>query len=143
MAQGYHGAHNVLVRFVYRHPRLFMVLVPGPRGNSIRTYPTTQESHALQVSYTSVLDSSITNRRTARYQARGFDIDRWNELLAEERLIRKEIAEIARDYDAEQKDRKAVDQDDRESVDENVPKAEELKEEDRAMMKANRETEEK
>ena len=100
-------------------------------------------SHVPQVSYTSVLDSSINNRRTALYQARGFDIDRWNELLSEERLIRKEISEIARDYDAEQKDRKAVDQDDRESADENVPKAEELKEEDRAMMKANRETEEK
>jgi len=52
-----------------------------------------------EVSYTSVLDSSIVTRRYALYKQRGFDIDRWNALLAEERNLRTEIAQIARDYD--------------------------------------------
>lgn len=102
-------------------------------------------AYTTQVSYTSVLDSSIHNRRTALYQARGFDIDRWNDLLTQERLIRREISEIARDYDNGQKDRKAIDHDDKESATEGekAPKVEDLKEEDRAMMKASKETEEK
>jgi len=52
-----------------------------------------------EVTYTSVLDNSIVTRRQALYHRRGFDIERWNELLAEERTLRKEIAQIARDYD--------------------------------------------
>ncbi|KZV75038.1 hypothetical protein PENSPDRAFT_647563 [Peniophora sp. CONT] len=97
-----------------------------------------------EVSYTSVLDSSIHNRRNALYESRGFDIERWNELLSEERMIRREISDIARDYDNSQKDRKAIDQDDEESANERkTPRVEDLKEEDRAMMKASKETEEK
>lgn len=57
-------------------------------------------------------------------------------------MIRKEISEIARDYDAGQKDRKTIDEDDRSSAAvKETPKVEELKEEDRAMMKASKETE--
>jgi hypothetical protein len=52
-----------------------------------------------EVSYTSVLDSSILTRRQALYKQRGFNIDRWNDLLAEERQLRAEISQIARDYD--------------------------------------------
>ncbi|KAI0030561.1 hypothetical protein K488DRAFT_8254, partial [Vararia minispora EC-137] len=52
-----------------------------------------------EVSYTSVLDSSILTRRHALYKQRGFNVDRWNDLLAEERTLRKEIVQIAQDYD--------------------------------------------
>lgn len=57
-------------------------------------------------------------------------------------MIRKEISQIAQDYDADKRDRKAIDHDDQESAGEKKPpKVAELKEEDRAMMKASRKTE--
>ena len=33
------------------------------------------------------------------YKARGFDIDRWADLIAEAKGLRKEISRIAEDYD--------------------------------------------
>ncbi|KAI0689340.1 hypothetical protein BC835DRAFT_1283189 [Cytidiella melzeri] len=52
-----------------------------------------------EVSYSSVLHTSISTRRQALYKSRGFDIDRWADLIAEEKSVRKEIGKIADDYD--------------------------------------------
>ncbi|KAG5639551.1 hypothetical protein H0H81_012222 [Sphagnurus paluster] len=54
-----------------------------------------------EVSYTSVLDRSISARREALYKLRGLDIEQWMDLKAESRGLRKEITRIAEDYDAE------------------------------------------
>jgi hypothetical protein len=52
-----------------------------------------------EVSYTSVLNRSISTRRATLYEQRGFDIERWEELVGEARQVRREIAKIAEDYD--------------------------------------------
>jgi calcium uniporter protein, mitochondrial len=52
-----------------------------------------------EVSYSSVLHRSISARREALYKSRGFDIDRWLELVGEAKEVRSEIGRIAQDYD--------------------------------------------
>ncbi|KAI0342234.1 hypothetical protein BDW22DRAFT_1357531 [Trametopsis cervina] len=52
-----------------------------------------------EVSYSSVLHRSISTRRQALYKSHGFDIERWADLIAEEKAVRKEISKIAEDYD--------------------------------------------
>ncbi|KAF9011712.1 hypothetical protein BDQ17DRAFT_1272035 [Cyathus striatus] len=52
-----------------------------------------------EVSYSSVLHSSISARREALYKARGLDIELWMDLVSERRHLRKEIRRIAEDYD--------------------------------------------
>jgi len=52
-----------------------------------------------EVSYSSILDRSISARREALYKARGLDIDRWLDLVGEAKSLRKEIRRIAEDYD--------------------------------------------
>ncbi|GBE83370.1 hypothetical protein BKA93DRAFT_825536 [Sparassis latifolia] len=52
-----------------------------------------------EVSYSSVLQRSISARREVLYQAQGLDIDRWTDLVSEAKRLRKEIGEIAEDYD--------------------------------------------
>lgn len=54
-----------------------------------------------EVSYTSVLDRSVSTRREALYKSRGLDIGRWMELLGERRTLKNEIERIAEDYDDE------------------------------------------
>lgn len=51
------------------------------------------------MSYSSVLDRSISTRRQALYKTRGFDIERWLDLVTEAKTLRKEISKIAEDYD--------------------------------------------
>ncbi|KZT08197.1 uncharacterized protein LAESUDRAFT_697734 [Laetiporus sulphureus 93-53] len=52
-----------------------------------------------EVSYSSVLQRSVSTRREALYEARGFDIEQWLELVGEAKALRKEIDKIAEDYD--------------------------------------------
>lgn len=52
-----------------------------------------------EVSYSSILQRSISARREQLYKARGLDIDRWLDLVAEAKGLRKEISRIAEDYD--------------------------------------------
>ncbi|KAF8888812.1 hypothetical protein BD779DRAFT_1662241 [Infundibulicybe gibba] len=54
-----------------------------------------------EVSYSSVLDRSISARREALYKARGFDIEGYTEMLSETRALRREIGRIAEDYEDE------------------------------------------
>ncbi|KAF5384962.1 hypothetical protein D9615_001168 [Tricholomella constricta] len=54
-----------------------------------------------EVSYSSVLNRSISTRREALYKSRGLDIEQWMDLMAEARSLRKEILRIAEEYDEE------------------------------------------
>ncbi|KAJ7672472.1 hypothetical protein DFH06DRAFT_1176357 [Mycena polygramma] len=52
-----------------------------------------------EVSYSSVLDRSISARREALYKSRDFDIERWVDLVTEAKRLRSEIRRIAEDYE--------------------------------------------
>ncbi|KAJ6565475.1 hypothetical protein DFH09DRAFT_466480 [Mycena vulgaris] len=52
-----------------------------------------------EVSYSSVLDRSISARRETLYKARGFDIERWMDLVTEGKSLRSEIRRISEDYE--------------------------------------------
>lgn len=52
-----------------------------------------------EVSYSSMLDRSISTRRQALYKARDFDIDKWIDLMSELKGLRRELHRIAEDYD--------------------------------------------
>ncbi|KAI0062502.1 hypothetical protein BV25DRAFT_639110 [Artomyces pyxidatus] len=84
-----------------------------------------------EVTYSSVLDRSISSRRRALYKTRGFDIERWHDLVAEARGLRKEIGQIARDYDQNGKRGKEEDNDERIE--------EEIEEKNRAVEEENQE----
>lgn len=51
-----------------------------------------------EVSYPSVLNRSISSRREALYQIRGFDFELWTELLTEKKNLCRAIGQIAEDY---------------------------------------------
>ncbi|TFK31782.1 hypothetical protein BDQ12DRAFT_660071 [Crucibulum laeve] len=70
-----------------------------------------------EVSYTSVLDRSISARREALYKARGLDIEQWVDLVSERKGLRKEIARIAEDYDQDSKRSSAIEEEDEEDED--------------------------
>ncbi|KAL0946010.1 hypothetical protein HGRIS_012287 [Hohenbuehelia grisea] len=57
-----------------------------------------------EVSYTSVLDRSVSQRREALYKSRGLDIDLWVDLVSEDKAIKREIRKIAEDYDDARED---------------------------------------
>lgn len=59
--------------------------------------------HNREVSYSSLLDLSISARQRRLYDKHGLDIERWTEMVAEAKTLRKEIARIAADYDLEWK----------------------------------------
>ncbi|KAF8319605.1 hypothetical protein DL93DRAFT_2225037 [Clavulina sp. PMI_390] len=52
-----------------------------------------------EVSYSSVLSTSIVSRRQALYASHGFDMQRWSDLMDERKALRREIQKIAVDYD--------------------------------------------
>lgn len=64
------------------------------------------------VSYSSVLNRSVSARREALYKQRGLDIDRWLDLIAEAKSIKKEISRIAEDYEDSDKDKNQDGEDD-------------------------------
>ncbi|WRT66118.1 uncharacterized protein IL334_003071 [Kwoniella shivajii] len=57
--------------------------------------------HNREVSYSSLLDLSISARQRKLYDQAGLDIERWTEMVAEAKTLRKEISRIASDYDIE------------------------------------------
>ncbi|KIK68297.1 hypothetical protein GYMLUDRAFT_711824 [Collybiopsis luxurians FD-317 M1] len=69
-----------------------------------------------EVSYSSVLDRSVSARREALYKQRGLDIDKWVELGSERKHLMKEIGQIREDYEQPQgekgHDKEADDPDD-------------------------------
>nr|XP_031859180.1 uncharacterized protein CI109_005376 [Kwoniella shandongensis]KAA5526252.1 hypothetical protein CI109_005376 [Kwoniella shandongensis] len=57
--------------------------------------------HNREVSYSSLLDLSITARQRKLYEQAGLDIERWTEMVSEAKTLRREISRIAADYDIE------------------------------------------
>ncbi|WVO16424.1 hypothetical protein L204_104100 [Cryptococcus depauperatus] len=59
--------------------------------------------HNREVSYSSLLDLSISARQRRLYAKAGLNLEHWTELVAEAKELRKEVERIARDYDIEWK----------------------------------------
>ena len=57
--------------------------------------------HNREVSYRSAMNLAISRRQTVLYQARGFDITKWESLIEEANALRKEIKAVAKEYDVD------------------------------------------
>ncbi|KAG0652949.1 Calcium uniporter [Hyphodiscus hymeniophilus] len=57
--------------------------------------------HNREVSYQSALNLTVSRRQNALYQARGFDLRKWERLIEEANALRKEIKIVADEYDVE------------------------------------------
>ncbi|KAL8921535.1 MAG: hypothetical protein Q9208_005689 [Pyrenodesmia sp. 3 TL-2023] len=57
--------------------------------------------HNREVSYRAALNLTISRRQTKLYQAKGFDLQRWESLIEEGNALRKEIKQVASEYDVE------------------------------------------
>ncbi|KAK7053036.1 hypothetical protein VNI00_004357 [Paramarasmius palmivorus] len=74
-----------------------------------------------EVSYSSVLDSSVSARREQLYKSKGFDLERWVELVHERKALMKEIGRIKEDYDhtsSGQRERELEEHEEKEEVEE-------------------------
>jgi len=58
--------------------------------------------HNREVSYSSVLNRSVSARQQALYRSKGLDIERWTELQRERQSLSREIGRIKEDYDSNQ-----------------------------------------
>lgn len=52
-----------------------------------------------EVSYRALLHMTVNSRQMKLYTERGFDIERWEELISDARSLRREIRNIADQYD--------------------------------------------
>ncbi|KAL7421517.1 hypothetical protein Q5752_003286 [Cryptotrichosporon argae] len=68
--------------------------------------------HNREVSYSSLLDLSISARKRALYDKAGLDVERWAEMVSEAKHLRREVARIAADYDIEWRGELDVDEGD-------------------------------
>ena len=57
--------------------------------------------HNREVSYRSALNLTISRRQTKLYQQKGFDIQKWDNLIEEANGYRREIKQIASEYDVD------------------------------------------
>ncbi|KAL8755150.1 MAG: hypothetical protein Q9184_004881 [Pyrenodesmia sp. 2 TL-2023] len=57
--------------------------------------------HNREVSYRAALNLTISRRQTKLYQANGFDLQRWESLVEEGNNLRREIKQVASEYDVE------------------------------------------
>ncbi|KAL9583205.1 MAG: hypothetical protein Q9203_005178 [Teloschistes exilis] len=57
--------------------------------------------HNREVSYRAALNLTISRRQTKLYQAKGFDLHKWEQLVEEGNAFRKEIKQVAMEYDVE------------------------------------------
>ncbi|KAL9601942.1 MAG: hypothetical protein Q9219_002166 [cf. Caloplaca sp. 3 TL-2023] len=57
--------------------------------------------HNREVSYRAALNLTISRRQTKLYQNRGFDLQRWESLIEEGNALRREIKQVASEYDVE------------------------------------------
>ncbi len=57
--------------------------------------------HNREVSYRSALNLTISRRQTKLYQQKGFNIQKWDSLIEEANGYRKEIKQIASEYDVD------------------------------------------
>jgi hypothetical protein len=61
--------------------------------------------HNREVSYRSALNLTISKRQSKLYEARGFNLPRWEGLIEDANAIRKEIKAVAAQYDVEWNER--------------------------------------
>ncbi|TGZ77301.1 hypothetical protein EX30DRAFT_291443, partial [Ascodesmis nigricans] len=54
--------------------------------------------HNREVSYRSVLHLTVSRRQMRLYEERGFELERWHELLEEGKAVRREIRAVAEEY---------------------------------------------
>lgn len=57
--------------------------------------------HNREVSYRTALNLTISRRQTKLYQAKGFDLQKWESLVDEGNTLRREIKAIAQEYDVD------------------------------------------
>ncbi|KAL8703570.1 MAG: hypothetical protein Q9201_003243 [Fulgogasparrea decipioides] len=57
--------------------------------------------HNREVSYRAALNLTISRRQTKLYQAKGFNLHQWEQLIEEGNTLRKEIKQVAAEYDVE------------------------------------------
>jgi hypothetical protein len=57
--------------------------------------------HNREVSYRSAMNFTISRRQQKLYQAKNFDIRKWEVLIDDGNTLRKEIKAIANEYDVE------------------------------------------
>ena len=57
--------------------------------------------HNREVSYRSALNLTISKRQTKLYESRGFELPKWEALIEEANAYRREIKQIASEYDVE------------------------------------------
>lgn len=57
--------------------------------------------HNREVSYRSAMNITISRRQAKLYDARGFNLQKWEQLIEEGNQLRKEIKAVAQEYDVE------------------------------------------
>ena len=57
--------------------------------------------HNRQVSYRSAMNITISRRQQKLYDEKGFDVKKWEDLIDEGNMLRKEIKAVAQEYDVE------------------------------------------
>lgn len=57
--------------------------------------------HNREVSYKSAMNFTISRRQSKLYNARGFDLRKWEMLIEDGNALRKEIKAVANEYDVE------------------------------------------
>lgn len=57
--------------------------------------------HNREVSYRAALNLTVSRRQNHLYQTRGFDAQKWENLIEEANALRKEIKQVANEYDVE------------------------------------------
>ena len=57
--------------------------------------------HNREVSYRAALNLTVSRRQNTLYAAKGFDVQKWESLIEEANGLRKEIKNIANEYDVE------------------------------------------
>lgn len=57
--------------------------------------------HNREVSYRSVLHLTVSRRQIRLYDEKGFELEKWHELVEEGKKVRREIRSVAEEYDVE------------------------------------------
>ncbi|KAK4184005.1 siderophore biosynthesis protein [Podospora australis] len=70
------------------------------------------------LSYKAALNITVSRRQNALYESRGFDLERWEQLVQEANALRREIKVIAIEYDVDWDEAKLIGEDVKEVLDE-------------------------
>jgi hypothetical protein len=78
-----------------------------------------------ELSYKAAMNVTVSRRQNALYEARGFDPQKWEQLVQEANALRREIKIVAVEYDVEWDEAKELGDDVKEVLSEERDKAEE------------------